>query len=155
MPVRINTSCKGSWIETIETIEITPFEEIKKSVQIDWGYALSVVATLDKYADDENRTPIKDKAAIIILAEYGAITYNAVCLPENTRLLIVISPPFVFFCPSSEGLDGVYIESYSEDKHGKAFMVLEKDNLFAYSNLDARLDGWAFAASMIELAWKR
>lgn len=137
---------------TTKIIQLDPFKEITKPVIIDWDYALNAVATLDKYASDENRNPIKGKAAISILAEYGAITYKAVCPPESTKLAIVISPPFIFFCPSPDGLDGVFIEDYSEDKHGKYFMQLEKDNLFAYTNIDARLDGWAFAAGMVELA---
>ena len=139
---------------TTKIIQLDPFKEITKPVIIDWDYALTAVATLDKYASDENRTPIKGKAAINILAEYGAITYKAVCPPESTKLAIVISPPFIFFCPSPDGLDGVFIEDYSEDKHGKSFMTSEKDNLFAYSNIDARLDGWGFAAGMVELAQK-
>jgi hypothetical protein len=113
---------------------------------------LTAVATLDKYASDENRTPIKGKAAINILAEYGAIAYRCSGVPDRFKLAIVISPPHVWFCPSSDGLDGVFIEDYSEDKHGKSFMTSEKDNLFTYSNIDARLDGWSFAAGMVELA---
>ena len=131
-------------------IYLDPFSNGKELVFVDWDFALSVVETLDKYASDENRNSIKGKAAINILAEYGAITYKAVCPP--TKLAIVISPPFIFFCPSPDGLDGVFIEDYYEDKHGKCFMQLEKDNLFAYTNIDARLDGWAFAAGMVELA---
>ena len=134
--------------------QLDPFKEITKPVIIDWDYALKAVENLDKYANDENRTPIKGKAAINILAEYGAIAYKCVYPPESTKLAIVISPPFIFFCPSPNGLDGIFVEDYSEDKHGKSFMDLEKDNLFAYSNIDARLDGWAFAAGMVELARK-
>ncbi len=132
--------------------QLDPFSNGKDLVFVDWDFALSVVETLDKYARDENRNPIKGKAAISILAEYGAITYKAVCPPESTKLAIVISPPFIFFCPSPDGLDGIFVEDYSEDKHGKSFMDLEKDNLFAYTNIDARLDGWSFAAGMVELA---
>ena len=134
---------------TTKIIQLDPFKEITKPVIIDWDYALTAVATLDK---DENRTPIKGKAAINILAEYGAIAYRCSGVPDRFKLAIVISPPHVWFCPSSDGLDGVFIEDYSEDKHGKSFMTSEKDNLFTYSNIDARLDGWSFAAGMVELA---
>jgi hypothetical protein len=137
---------------TTKIIQLDPFKEITKPVIIDWDYALTAVATLDKYASDENRTPIKGKAAINILAEYGAIAYRCSGVPDRFKLAIVISPPHVWFCPSSDGLDGVFIEDYSEDKHGKSFMTSEKDNLFTYSNIDARLDGWSFAAGMVELA---
>ena len=137
---------------TTKIIQLDPFKEITKPVIIDWDYALTAVATLDKYASDENRTLIKGKAAINILAEYGAIAYRCSGVPDRFKLAIVISPPHVWFCPSSDGLDGVFIEDYSEDKHGKSFMTSEKDNLFTYSNIDARLDGWSFAAGMVELA---
>lgn len=133
-------------------IYLDPFSNGKNLVFVNWDYALNAVATLDKYASDENRTPIKGKAAINILAEYGAIAYRCFGVPDQFKLAIVISPPFVFFCPSPDGLDGIFIEDYSEEKHGKSFMDLEKDNLFAYSNIDARLDGWSFAAGMLELA---
>ena len=138
--------------KTSKMVYLDPFSNSKDLVFVNWDFALSVVETLDKYASDENRTPIKGKAAINILAEYGAITYKAVYPP--TKLAIVISPPFIFFCPSPDGLDGVFIEDYYEDKHGKCFIQLEKDNLFAYTNIDARLDGWSFAAGMVELAQK-
>ena len=132
--------------------QLDPFSNGKDLVFVDWDYALTAVATLDKYASDENRNPIKGKAAINILAEYGAIAYRCSGVPDRFKLAIVISPPHVWFCPSSDGLDGVFIEDYSEDKHGKSFMISEKDNLFTYSNIDARLDGWSFAAGMVELA---
>lgn len=137
---------------TTKIIQLDPFKEITKPVIIDWDYALKAVENLDKYANDENRTPIKGKAAINILAEYGAIAYRCSGVPDRFKLAIVVSPPFVFFCPSPDGLDGIFVEDYSEDKHGKSFMTSEKDNLFAYSNIDARLDGWVFAAGMVELA---
>lgn len=133
-------------------IQLEPFKEINKPVLIDWEYALKAVENLDKYASDENRNPIKGKAAINILAEYGAIAYRCSGVPDRFKLAIVVSPPFVFFCPSPDGLDGIFVEDYSENKHGKSFMTSEKDNLFAYSNIDARLDGWGFAAGMVELA---
>jgi hypothetical protein len=132
--------------------QLDPFSNGKDLVFVDWDYALTAVATLDKYASDENRNPIKGKAAINILAEYGAIAYRCSGVPDRFKLAIVVSPPFIFFCPSPNGLDGIFVEDYSEDKHGKSFMDLEKDNLFAYTNIDARLDGWSFAAGMVELA---
>lgn len=138
--------------KTSKMVYLDPFSNGKELVFVDWDFALSVVKTLDKYASDENRNPIKGKAAINILAEYGAITYKAVCPPESTKLAIIISPPHVRFCPSPDGLDGVFIENYKKEKHGKCFFELTKDGLFAYSNVDARIDGWSFAVGMVELA---
>jgi len=130
-------------------IQLEPFKEINKPVLIDWEYALKAVENLDKYASDENRNPIKGKAAIAILAEYGAIAYKCIYPPEDTKLAIIISPPHVRFCPSSDGLDGVFIENYTEEKHGKCFLELTKDGLFAYNNVDSRIDGWGFFSDMI------
>jgi hypothetical protein len=130
-------------------IQLEPFKEINKPVLIDWEYALKAVENLDKYASDENRNPIKGKAAIAILAEYGAIAYKCIYPPKNTKLAIIISPPHVRFCPSSDGLDGVFIENYTEEKHGKCFLELTKDGLFAYNNIDSRIDGWGFFSNMI------
>ncbi len=42
-------------------------------VEIDWEYALNAVENLDVTAQEEDRLSIKGKAAINILAEYGAI----------------------------------------------------------------------------------
>ena len=44
---------------TTKIVQLDPFKEITKPVIIDWEYALKAVATLDKYASDENRNPIK------------------------------------------------------------------------------------------------
>lgn len=132
-------------------IQLDPFKEISKLVVIDWEYALQAVENLDTSAIEEDRKAIKGKAAINILAEYGAIAYKCVYPPENTKLAIVISPPVVRFCPSLDGLDGVFIENYTEEKHGKFFLELTKDDLFAYSNIDSRIDGWGFFGDMIWL----
>lgn len=133
-----------------EFTNLAPFKEINKPIIIDWEYALQVVENLDTSAIKEDRNPIKGKAAIAVLAEYGAIAYKAVCPPESTKLAIIISPPYVRFCPSSNGLDGVFIENYKEEKHGKCFLELTKeDDLFAYNNVDSRIDGWGFFSNMI------
>ncbi len=135
---------------TAEFTNLDPFKEINNPVIIDWEYALQVVENLDTSAIKEDRNPIKGKAAIAVLAEYGAITYKAVCPPESTKLAIIISPPYVRFCPSSNGLDGVFIENYKEEKHGKCFLELTKeDDLFAYNNVNSRIDGWRFFSNMV------
>lgn len=130
-------------------IVLEPFSEINKPVMIDWDYALKAVHNLDASAMKEDRKAIEGKAAINILAEYGAIAYKCVHPPESTKLAIVISPPYVRFCPSSNGLDGIFIECYTEGKHGKCFLLLTKNDLFAYSNIDARIDGWRFFGDMV------
>ena len=134
-------------------IQLDPFKETNP-VLIDWEYALRIAENLDTSSQEEKRRAITGKAAINILAEYGAIAYKCVYPPDNAKLAIVISPPYVRFCPSSNGLDGVFIEEYTERKHGKCFLELTKDGLFAYTNIDSRLDAWGFFGDMVWLGNK-
>ena len=118
---------------------------------IDWDYALKAEENLDTSAQEEKRRAITGKAAINILAEYGAIAYRCATPPNDTKIAIVISPPYVRFCPSPDGLDGIFIENYIEEKHGKCFLEITKDGLFGYTNIDARLDAWGFFGDMVLL----
>lgn len=135
-------------------IELRPFEDTTQVVFVDWEFALNAAKSLDISAEEEGRLPINGKAAINILAEYGVITHKCVYLPENSKLAIVLSPPFVRFCPSVDGLEGIFIEEYEEGKHGKVFLELKKEGLFSYSNIDSRIDGWGFFGDMIALSWQ-
>lgn len=135
-------------------IEINPFKEANKVVSVDWDYALKAVENIDNHADQENRRTIKGKAAINILAEYGVIAYRCASPPENSKLAIVISPPYVYFCPSLDGIDGVFIEEYNQEKHGDFFLELKKEGLFDYTNIGGRLDGWGFFGGMVALSWQ-
>lgn len=132
-------------------IVLEPFNETNKPVMIDWDYALKAVENLDTLAQKGKRRAITGKAAINILAEYGAIAYRCATPPNNTKLAIVVSPPCVHFCPSRDGLDGVFIEEYKEQKHGKYFLEITKDGLFGYTNIDARFDAWGFFGDMVLL----
>lgn len=137
------------------TVEFHPFGDIDQAVFIDWDFALNAVSNLEVLAPGgEEKLPINKKAAINILAEYGSITHKCVYPPEKSKLAIVISPPFVRFCPSTEGLNGVFIEEYVEENTGKCFFELEKRGLFSYTNIDSRLNGWRFFSYMIGLGWK-
>ena len=118
--------------------------EIKATVFIDWEYALQSVVNLSKTF--KNR-----RATVNVLAEYGAISYQCATPPEGSKLAIVISPPIVYFCPSDDGLSGIFIEKYQEEKHGKCYFQIEKTDFSSFSNIHARLDGWQFFANMVSL----
>lgn len=130
-------------------IEFNVFDEPSK-VQIDWEYALKVAEDLDTSAHQENRHPIKGKVAVQILGEYAATAHRCAFPPEYVKLAVVISPPYVWFCPSSDGLHGSFIEEYDQQRHGSGTR-LTKEELFAYTNIDARLDAWSFYAQMLGL----
>lgn len=137
-------------------IELKPFNNYNSSnnkVVVDWEYAMKVVKNIDNLAHQEGRRAISGKPAINILAEYGLIAYDSASPPEDSRLAIFICPPFVHFCPSMDGLNGVFIQEYNAEKHGKCFLELKKEGLFDYTNIDSRLDGWSFFSSIISLSW--
>ena len=135
-------------------IVLEPFSKTNNPVIVDWDYALQAVENLDTLAQEKNRRAIPRKSAISILAEYGAITYEHATPPDDTKLAIIISPPCVYFCPSQNGLNGVFIEEYNEEKHGKCFFEVTKDDLSCYTNIGARLDAWAFFGDMVSLVWQ-
>ena len=128
-------------------IEIDLFNSLLK-IQIDWEYAIESVEKLDTSAEKENRSPVKGKAAIIILGEYGAIAHRSSFPPEDTKLAVVISPPSIWFCPSQDGLHGVFFEEYKDSKYGSGIQFTKLD-LFDYTNIDARLDAWNFYSQML------
>ncbi len=133
-------------------ITLKPFNESAgKDVIVNWDYALKAVENLDTTYEEEGRKPLHLKTIIHILAEYGAIAYQCSSVPKELRLAIVISPPIVNFCPSKDGVDGIFIEEYSEEKHGKCFLELTKNELCCYTNIDGRIDGWRFFGGMVLL----
>lgn len=129
-------------------IEFDVFD-IPSKVQIDWEYALKSVDNLDILAGQESRLPIKGKAAVRILGEYAAIAHYCAFTPESTRLAVIVDPPCVWFCPSKEGLHGAFIERYNLERHGEGMKFTKESDLFAYTNIDARLDAWGFYAQML------
>lgn len=129
---------------------LTNYGEFFNRISLDYEYALSTVKDLDTSAQ-EGRTKIKNKSAINILVEYGIATHLCSSPPEGSKLAIVISPPVVRFCPSKDKLDGVFFEQYSPEKHGKVFLELTKSDIFDFSNIQSRLDGWEFFAEMVML----
>jgi hypothetical protein len=75
--------------------------------------------------------------------------------PKAQKLAVVVWPPQVFFCPSLDGLDGVFVEPYDEDKHGKNCFVLHKEyDIWDFTSAHALRDGWEFNASMISAGEK-
>lgn len=120
-------------------------------VWVDEDFAEEAVKGLDIWAEKEKRSPIQGKVAIKILAEYGLVAHVCSSCPKNLKLAIVIDPPSVYFCPSRDGLHGIFIEPYEEKKHGDGTVFMLKNDLFSYTNIQARLDGWAFAAGMFKL----
>lgn len=123
-------------INTMKTLN--PFKNANVAVSIDWDYALQ---------RSKDVGLIGGEVAINILAEYGVIAYKCASPPLTTpKLAVVISPPFVRFCPSIAGLNGVFIEDYQEEKHGKCFIKVFKKDIFSYGNIYSRIDGWKFSA---------
>jgi hypothetical protein len=119
-------------------------------VFVNWDYALTVCAQLDRPEAGEDRLPMRGKAAISILAEYGATAHRCCHPPAGTKLAIVISPPSIWFCPSQFGLDGVWIDSYSEREFGQGVeLALTTPNLWRFDNIHARLDAWDFVAEIL------
>lgn len=113
-------------------------------VWVDEAFAEEAVKGLDTWAEE-------DKRSIKILAEYGLTAFVCSSCPEDVKLAIVIEPPLVHFCPSLDGLHGVFIEAYDKEKYGDAVELVKQKDLFAYTNIQARLDGWSFAAGMIKI----
>lgn len=128
--------------------EFNAFES-QATIQVDWAYALKAVEGLDVSAASEGRVAIQGKAAIRILGEYGAIASLCAFSPKTIKLAIVICPPYVWFCPSKDGLSGVFIEPHRPDRHGGGIRFVKEADLFAYTNIDARLDAWNFYAQML------
>jgi hypothetical protein len=119
-------------------------------IKVDWEYAIDQCRNIDRVESDENRLPITGKAAVLILAEYGSIAYKCAYVPSDINLAVIVCPPCVWFCPSKERLDGVFIEEYSEERFGGGLKLTKIDcDLFSYSSIEARLDGWHFAAWII------
>jgi hypothetical protein len=142
-----------------ETSQLVKLEELRvfeasQVIYVDWDYALEICKTLDRPEPDEDRLPITGKAAIVILAEYGAIAYKCSFPPESVRLAVVVCPPHTWFCPSTDGLDGVFVEQYSPEKFGSGISIDAEDpNLFRYCSIEARMDGWQFAALMVSRSY--
>jgi hypothetical protein len=129
-------------------IEFDVFD-LSSIVKIDWEYALKITENLDSSAKQENRNPIAGKAAVRILGEYAAIAHHCAFAPKGVMLAVVVSPPTVWFCPSKDGLNGSFIEEYSQARHGEGIRFTKAFDLFQYTNVDARLDAWSFYAQMI------
>jgi hypothetical protein len=123
--------------------------EDPSTVFVDWEYALRVCETLDRLEDGEDRHPISGKAAVRILAEYAATAHRCSWPPSTVGLIIVVCPPSVWFCPTSDpSKNGLFIEEYSENKHGQGVQFLGKDHLFDFCSISASLDGWQFCSEM-------
>lgn len=102
---------------------------------------------------DRGELPLFGAPVLQLLGIYGVLAHKASSKPKNQKLAVVVWPPQVFFCPSKDGLDGVFVEPYSEEKHGKNCFVLHKDsNIWDFGSVDALRDGWTFCAEMVNIA---
>ena len=125
--------------------------ENPSTVYVDWDYALNICESLDKVGSDDDRLPMTGKTAILVLAEYAAIAHKCAWPPENVGLAVVVCPPSVWFCPKEKGkgLEGLFIEPYSKVRHGEGLEFVKRDpDLLDFCSINARRDGWRFAAEM-------
>lgn len=123
-----------------------------KTVTIDdWQAALDVASRLDLLKPGEDRSLINGRIALRIVAEYGLLVYQSAHPGEETglKLAIVIDETTVYVIPSEEGIDGVFIGEYWLAKYGKWAHKLTKESLWDFTNINARLDGFAFFADML------
>lgn len=110
------------------------------------------VSKLDKLEPgDESRRLIQGKAALLIVAEYGLTLYGCAHPGEgiSVPLLVVIDENVVYISVSYPGKMTVFVGAYDEKAHGAWVKKLTKSSLWDFSNIDARLDGWAFHADMV------
>ena len=120
-------------------------------VSADWEAAIHKYHEMDNEDnyDNSNEVPFDGAAIVRLLGEYGLGVRKAANPPEGTCLVIVVWPPEVWFCPNQAGLDGVFVEQYSQAKHGVGIKLSKPDNIWDYSNLDAKRDGWFFWSQMV------
>jgi hypothetical protein len=127
------------------------FKAIDGEYAVDWDVAISLCKTLDhedNYSDGE--LPFSAAPCIRLLGIYGVLAKKASSCPELQKLAVVVWPPQVFFCPSLDELDGVFVEPYDKNKHGKNCFVLHKEcNIWDFTSAHALRDGWEFNASMV------
>ena len=117
-------------------------------VHVDKEHAFKSITGWDVGADAENRLPIEGMAAVRILEEYGKAAHLCASV-ESCNLAIVIDAPSVWFCPSQDGPDGVFLQQYDESIHGPGVEVEKQLDIWDFSNIKARLDGWGFFAQMV------
>jgi len=117
----------------------------------DWDSALTAASKLDQLEPGEDRSLIRGKTALLIVAEYGVTFYKAAHPGEEVSLslAIVIDENVVYIIPSRDGLNGIFIGEYRAEKYGEWVKKLTKEGLWAFSNIDARIDGWTFFSEMV------
>jgi hypothetical protein len=132
-------------------IERDAFKDIEGRYTVDWGATAALSESLDNkdnYSGGEH--PFTSVSCILLLGIYGALTRESASAPKGQKLTVVVWPPQVFFCPSFDGADGVFIEKYDEEKHGKNCFILHKEsNIWDFTSAHALRDGWEFNAAMI------
>jgi hypothetical protein len=115
-----------------------------------WETAIAMTTGLDKVKHDDYRQPLEGKEAIRVMAEYGAILYKCCFTPEGVNMAIVIWGLDVWICPSRNRRDGVFIEPYNEQIFGSGVKIEPVETLGDLNNFQARMDGWYFAALMMQ-----
>ena len=123
-----------------------------KTVTIDdWDSALIAASALDKLEPGEDRSLIRGKTALRIVAEYGLRLHLTAHPGEgiSLKLAIVIDENVVYIIPSKDGEDGVFIGKYSAEKYGEWVKRLTVQDIWGFSNIRAMLDGRDFFAEMV------
>jgi hypothetical protein len=124
---------------------------------LDWDKALSAALKLETVKSGTIGHLIKGKAAISIQSEYGIAFYKSAHPGEGVEvpLLIVIDGDTVYATFGGDGKNKVIIGEYSEESHGPWVKKLDKETLWDFCNINARLDGWELYADIMAEAIKR
>lgn len=124
---------------------------IQGSVSVDWGKALELCKEIDNEGNyEDDRAPIAGSAAIRLLSVYALMVKHCLSQPKETKLAVVVWPPNVWVVPSIDGLDGCFVEPYSEEKYGSSYCKITKDfNLHEFSSINAIWDGRDFYAEIL------
>ena len=113
-----------------------------------WEQAFAAVSKLDQLKSGEDRSLIQGKAALRVVAEYGLMYYKCAVLSSDSgaRLRLIIDGNTVYTFLSLDGVAGVFIYPYNAEFHGDWVEKIEKNSLYDFNNVEARLDGWSFYA---------
>ena len=116
-----------------------------------WEQAFAAVSKLDQLKSGEDRSLIQGKAALRIVAEYGLMYYKCAVLSSDSkiRLRLIIDGNTVYTFLSLDGVAGVFIYPYDAELHGDWVEKLDKNSLYDFNNIEARLEGWSFYARVL------
>lgn len=102
----------------------------------------------ENYESDE--IPLKGSAIVRLLCRYASELLREALTPDDLKLAVIVWPPSVWFCLSTDGLHGSFVQPYDNVIHGEITCELDKGmNIWNYSNIEAMRDGWHFHATML------